>query len=133
MIPTDDTIYAIKISPAGSASLCAAAVVAPPDWGDREWLIDIQRQTRSLTGRELDEKISEDDIVSRRLFRCAVCGRRSRLSSSIAFDAFTVRVGDLAHSTLSIPSTKPAQRRHWYLGTVRRLRGHPESVMSLCP
>ena len=36
--------------------------------------IDARRQTRSLAGRELDEIISEDDIVNRRPCRCTVCG-----------------------------------------------------------
>jgi hypothetical protein len=75
MIPTDDTVYAIKISPTGAARLCAAAGIAPPDWEDREWAeIDVQRETQSLAGRKLDEIISEDDIVSRRPFRCTICG-----------------------------------------------------------
>src|ERR1700728_3721377 len=75
MIPTDDIIYAVKISPTGSARLCAAAGIDPPDWEDQEWAeIDVQRQTQSLTGRKLVEIISEDDIVSRRPFRCTVCG-----------------------------------------------------------
>ena len=75
MTPTEDIAYAIKINPHGSALMCAAAGIVPPEYEDREWAeLDIQDQCRSLTGRPLDEVIAQDDIVSRRPFRCAVCG-----------------------------------------------------------
>src|SRR5580692_12855551 len=75
MTQPGDVVYAIKISPAGTARLCAAAGTTPPVWEDREWAeIDLQRQAQSLTKRHLDELIGEDDIVSRRPFRCSVCG-----------------------------------------------------------
>src|ERR1700676_1300140 len=86
MSSTDDGIvHAIKISPHGGALLCAAAGIAPPEGENREGAgVDVQRQAQSLTKQPLDEIISEDDIVSRRPFRCAVCG-----------GTFTVRQFDL--------------------------------------
>jgi hypothetical protein len=75
MTPTDDVVFAIRISPEGAARMCSAAGITPPDWEDREWAeIDAQRQSQSLAGRDLGEIISEGEIVSRRPFRCTVCG-----------------------------------------------------------
>lgn len=59
MTATDDVAYAIKISAAGAARMCADAGIQPPEWQDREWAeIDVRRQTQSLTGSSLDEVIS---------------------------------------------------------------------------
>jgi hypothetical protein len=72
----DDVAYATKISPEGTRRLCEAAGITQSKWEDREFPEpDTREQTRQLTGRDLDELITERDIVSRRPYICASCGR----------------------------------------------------------
>ena len=74
MSSTDGIVCAIRISPHGAEQLCIAAGITPPKWEDREWAdIDVQRQVQSLTRRPLHEIVSDDDILSRRPYRCAIC------------------------------------------------------------
>jgi hypothetical protein len=71
----DRIAHATKITPEGSRRLCEAAGITPPQWEDREWPEDeMRQQTKSLTGRDFDDIISERDILSRRPYLCASCG-----------------------------------------------------------
>ena len=70
----DRIAYAMKITPEGSRRLCEAAGITPPQWEDREWpKHQTRRQTKSLTGRDFDDIISERDILTRRPYLCASC------------------------------------------------------------
>jgi hypothetical protein len=104
----DDLAYAIKISPHGAVLLCSAAGIEPPKWEDREWVEPIvQSQSWGLATRNLYEIISEDEIISRRPIRCAVCG------GTFSIDEF-MRLRDLSrrhrlpdpHETIQITHEK---------------------------
>jgi hypothetical protein len=70
-----DAVQAISISPKGTERLCGAAGLPTPPWirGETPEPV-LQNQTRQLTGRSLEDIITADDILSRRPYRCAICG-----------------------------------------------------------
>jgi hypothetical protein len=70
-----NTAYAIKITHESRRRLCEAAGITPPEWEDREFPEhELRQQTKSLTGHNLEDVLSEKDILSRRPYACASCG-----------------------------------------------------------
>ena len=70
-----DAVQAISLGPKGTERLCSAAGLPTPPWIRRETPEPVvQNQTRQLTGRSLEDIITADDILSRRPYRCAICG-----------------------------------------------------------
>jgi hypothetical protein len=74
LVVTENIACAITIGPEGQKRLTAAAGMAPRKWEDREFSEpEAREQARRLTGQDFDDIITEDDILTRRLYRCAVC------------------------------------------------------------
>lgn len=70
----ENTACAIKITREAHIRLCEAAGINPPEWQDRFWPEhEMRAQTLSLTKRDLDGILFEDDI-SRRPYLCTSCG-----------------------------------------------------------
>ena len=70
-----DVVQAISISPKGTERLCGAAGLPTPPWKRRETPEPVlQNQTHQLTGKSLEDIVTEDDVLSRRPYRCAICG-----------------------------------------------------------
>ena len=70
-----DAVQAIVISPKGAERLCAAAGLDPPAWERMQTPEPVLReQTRQLTGQQLEDIITEEDVLSRRPYLCGVCG-----------------------------------------------------------
>jgi hypothetical protein len=70
-----DAVQAISLGPKEAERLCAAAGLPTPRWTRRETPEPVlQNQTRQLTGKSLEDIITEDDVLSRRPYRCGICG-----------------------------------------------------------
>ncbi len=67
------TAYATKITPEAQRRLCEATGITPPEWKDREFPEHELRQQKTLTGRNLEDILSDGDILSRRPYVCFVC------------------------------------------------------------
>ena len=74
MVIADHIAYATRISREGQERLCVAAGIDAPQWEDREFPEpDTREQTRQLTGRDFDDLITDQDILGRRPYLCAIC------------------------------------------------------------
>jgi hypothetical protein len=70
-----DIAYAVEITPEGQRKLRDAAGIENSDWFGGDYPEpDVWDQALKLTGRELNELISDADIAGRRPYLCASCG-----------------------------------------------------------
>ena len=76
IVVTDDNVAsAIRISHDGQQRMRHVAGIWNTEWEDQEFPeSDTRRQASRLVGRELDDLITEADVVSRRPYVCASCG-----------------------------------------------------------
>jgi hypothetical protein len=103
-----DAVQAISIGPKGAERLCAATGLPTPPWEQRETPEPVlQNQTRQLTGKSLEDIITEDDVLSRRPYRCGICG------GTFTTEEFNALRGEARRSGLPDPfmADAPVHRR----------------------
>lgn len=73
---TNDIVHAVTVNRAAQRRLCEAAKISPiPDWrneGTPE--PDLREMTRQLAGRDFDDLVKPQEVLSRTPYICVVCG-----------------------------------------------------------